>query len=477
MLYGTNELSGKSSGVNWGNYCWRSDLVSRYESLWSILQKFALLNAIETVEIREIFGQSPFNTDVSNWSWGNREDLKQFGGLDFYKLVECFQRDTLKIDESVVTPFVRYSEISSLGCKNLRFCEKCFRDGFHSALYQLLFFTKCPIHNEQFTTYCPGCKREIPYLLGSKSFKKPYGCPNCSFIFCNLLSKLGCRLPEVKGREKILQTISEWLFVRTRARNIEKNIKTTNNLGKLENGTDNITSSLIMFWSDIFKVDEELQVTLNRQISKNSNTIGIRICFRSVSLKDKKERTDLFDKDFDKELYGIYKSIGRHILKTRLKDHSSCIEDCGRNLWWDRYALDCKGRICVYANAFLLWRMYYESLDHPILLFKKFKGKVPERAHIYWEPPSYKFSEAVLKRIFALECFWVFYECKLLAEKFNAQGIYSFNTAQHITNSFVPHWLVEEYPEKPNGELFEIYYRLQVSRLEEFSNFGEAHEL
>jgi hypothetical protein len=90
---------------------------------------------------------------------------------------------------------------------------------------------------------------------------------------------------------------------------------------------------------------------------------------------------------------------------------------------------------------------------------------------------SYGFPKAVLKRIFALEAFWLFYECKLLAEKFNSKNVYSFNTAEYITNSFVPHWLIEEYPENSAGELFEIYYRLQLSRLEEFSNFGEPHEL
>jgi len=61
-------------------------------------------------------------------------------------------------------------------------------------------------------------------------------------------------------------------------------------------------------------------------------------------------------------------------------------------------------------NAFLLWRMFFEGINHPANLFRKFKGKTFERPHISWQPLNYRVPIALIKKIFVVECFSMFYE-------------------------------------------------------------------
>lgn len=135
----------------------------------------------------------------------------------------------------------------------------------------------------------------------------------------------------------------------------------------------------------------------------------------------------MFGSEWNRELLEIYKAIGRHFLKTQMRGHLKCIQSCGRKLWWDSFMLICKGRICRSANAYLIWRMYFEGVNHPIKLFGKHRPKSLVGPRIQWNPPSYLLPAPILKRIFAFECYWLFYECKLLANEFNDNGVYSFN--------------------------------------------------
>jgi hypothetical protein len=89
-----------------------------------------------------------------------------------------------------------------------------------------------------------------------------------------------------------------------------------------------------------------------------------------------KQRQDLFGNEWNRELLKIYKAIGRHFLKTQLRGHLKCIQSCGRKLWWNSFTLTCKGRICRSANAYLIWRMYFEGVDHPVTLFRETQTEV-----------------------------------------------------------------------------------------------------
>lgn len=84
-----------------GSFCWRDGWGSRYESLWSLLHKFALLNAADSIGIREVLSVEPTNNDALRYR--NRADLRYFGALDPAKLAIVFRSSKELIDESVVS--------------------------------------------------------------------------------------------------------------------------------------------------------------------------------------------------------------------------------------------------------------------------------------------------------------------------------------------------------------------------------------
>lgn len=278
-----------------------------------------------------------------------------------------------------------------------------------------------------------------------------------------------------------LKLISEWLIQRRKLEAVEKviqpdknyelNVLRVNRKFTKELSSD-ITSNLIDYWLDVFNPTSRLRKILEKQGAKEKD-IHIKIVLKSKTAENA-ENADLFGDAWDRELYSIFKSISRYFVKSQLKKHINCIKEFGQNMWWDKYAVSSKGRICPSASAFILWRMYYEDIDHPIKLFKKFKGYIMSKPRIYWMPPSYNLSEIILKRIFALECYWLFYECKLLAESLNLQNLYSFNR-RALTTRFIPHWII--HTNSDMAEYKEIHWWIKKDRLITLKNTINASKI
>jgi hypothetical protein len=155
------------------------------------------------------------------------------------------------------------------------------------------------------------------------------------------------------------------------------------------------------------------------------------------------------------DLYFIYKAIRRHLGRTMMKPHRKCVENYGRSSYWDKNTLTCKGRICEVANAFLLWRMYFEEVNHPIYLFQKFRPsrkRYGNNSPIRWEQPKSNLPIVIAKKIFSLECYWVFLECLQLSKGFQRDDVYSFNY-QSVKGYNVPHWIAEN-----SDEIFKIHW-------------------
>jgi hypothetical protein len=377
--------------------------------LWSLLHKFALLNSAGSIIIRNCLGEklsNPYNLD-----YRNRADLRYLGSLDQKKLAVAFRCSEKFIDESVVSTYVKFNEIHSLTCEYLRFCRDCLKQGFHSTIFQILLFEKCPIHHKDLKASCPNCNNQIPYRLNVNAFKRPYSCPQCRLLFSrSLLTLTNKKMGKFEAREASLRPISVWLLRRLSANTVDKVLPQQNvkNIFIFDNiRSDFDVSRLITYWSDLFLPNGKLKELLSRQNSNND--LHLKTTFGSFgsSLKllnknqQDEQRQDLFGTEWNRELLKIYKAIGRHFIKTQLYEHLKCIQNCGRKLWWDSLTLACKGRICCAANAYLMWRMYFEGVNHPITLFGKHRTKSVVGPLIQWDPPSYLLPTSILKRIFA----------------------------------------------------------------------------
>lgn len=427
----------RSETIEAESYCWRPDRVARYESLWMLLQKFGYWNAGTAEGIYEGLGVPPLKTDW--WRW-NDTDLRFFGHhLDASKMAIAFRLTESRLHEAVVASFVKDREVRVLGCNTLRFCLSCLQTGFHSALHQLLFLDKCPVHLEKFLTHCVACLNVIPYQFDRKSFRKPLSCPTCHIVLCpELLQNDTPPKSFLEKRDVKHSLYCDWLMTRVRASTNDRVIEAAS----AKEST--VIPKLCRYWARVFPPERELG-----QLLAKVGTATQDVHARSLSnIQQSDRKVDLLDPKWDMTLYRIFKSISRHLLKTTLSGHRRCIERDGPRLWWDKYALSYDQSICEAVNAFILWRMYFEAVDHPIKLFKKHKDNVFQRFHISRRrPDGCECTESLAEKIFALECYWVFYECQLLARKFREEKCYSFNLS-YITGRTIPHWITRSHREQ-----------------------------
>lgn len=252
------------------SFCWRESLVNRYESLWSLLHKFALLNSIEAKDLRDIFAFKYNRENVNAWKWRHRDDLRCFWGLDASKLTLTLNNNEKLINESVVSAFVKENEVLKFSCENLKFCKKCLKSGFHSSLYQLLFINRCPVHEADLITKCPKCKNNIPYKFDNIAFKNPYKCPKCKLSFCPTLTKIGCQLPKIDGREEALTLIGGWLIKRIDLEILESKINEKNSRF-IDDSIDSKITCLTAFWSDVYRPSVGLKPILEKQLDPKYN--------------------------------------------------------------------------------------------------------------------------------------------------------------------------------------------------------------
>lgn len=436
------------------SFCWRVGWICRYESLWSLLHKFALLNAVGSIGIGESLGVELRGSN--NLRYRNRADLRYFNAFDPAKLAIIFRTDEERIKEGVLLAYLKQQEVEVLGSDCLRFCASCLREGFHSAIYQLLIFNKCPLHHEDLTANCPNCRSEIPYKFSTIAFKKPYSCSKCQFLLSEAVVVENKKLAQPKIREEILGAVSDWLKKRLRlqiaSRPLSKSSDLQNSTFKEQWKTfEQDKSRLITYWIDVFAVRAKFNEMLFEKCAQKDihSLVNFRAIVKKREINDSRiiERQNLLNKEWNRELSAIYKTIRRHFIKTQLREHRKCVWKYSRESLWNKDDSLRKGRICKSANAYLLWRMSIEGVKHPLALIRRYRTPAILDAYLHWDAPDNFLSSALLKRIFALDCYWLFYECKLLADIFHTHHIYSFNT-RYVTCRSTPYWMAVKSNQK-----------------------------
>lgn len=68
---------------------------------------------------------------------------------------------------------------------HLRYCRQCLAAGWHSAMFQHIAVTSCPLHGSPLRQGCPRCKRPIALEPVSIATHQNF-CPHCSFPFIRM---------------------------------------------------------------------------------------------------------------------------------------------------------------------------------------------------------------------------------------------------------------------------------------------------
>lgn len=435
-------------------FCWRPYWSSRLESLWSLLRKFAHLNAINHYEIVKLYKCNDVSQEIQNRKWCLRVDLRHFGSLDPSKLSIILGISPDDLAEATVLPFVREHEADILTSNFLRFCPTCIRQGFHSPLHQLLFLPKCPAHGDWLEIRCTKCvTHPIPYKLPSISSKELSKCAHMVHGLNQLPRHANTSKfqKEAAKREMAFVAMAELLAKRVEINALEPLILLRGSRGGGQKYLTRHLKKLSGYWIQVFGAaprKKSLNVFAaagtHRRVVRHetSCTRETRSSFDSKAGLPWRKAAEAWDL----ELYRIYKAIRRHLTRYGLSHHRRCIVRDGKHLGWDRVILNLQGRICPIANALLLWRMFLEGVTDPYMLFQSHR-RFREGAYysrITWTPPSDTLPNWVLRRIFVLECIGLFHECLLLAKALYRRNTYSFQV-RYIQGKRIPHWLIEEH--------------------------------
>lgn len=164
-------------------WAWLQAGVDSYESLWSIVHKFAQLNCAHEAEVRVAVGSG---------AWSPNSAFIEYGGIDKHKLRTALGLSRRVTEYAVIKPYLcrlfptpvafKIARESDEFAGELRYCAQCLSAGFHTPLFQLRPVHQCPVHRRRLTSACPSCRRPIPYTLTPGSLRTPYGCA-CGYTF------------------------------------------------------------------------------------------------------------------------------------------------------------------------------------------------------------------------------------------------------------------------------------------------------
>src|SRR6267142_6448484 len=86
--------------------CWRRNWANPFESLWSLLRKFAFLNAASAKDIRDLLGREKHKWSFTHWKRARRSDLRLLEGIDIQLLSQTLKIDEESLLQSTLVPFM-----------------------------------------------------------------------------------------------------------------------------------------------------------------------------------------------------------------------------------------------------------------------------------------------------------------------------------------------------------------------------------
>lgn len=423
--------------------CWHPSWASTLESSWSLLRKFAFLNAALACDLRLFFGSGKHKRSTAHWKFARRSDLRVLTGIDNRLLATTLMIPYKSLAATTVIPFIREGELDVLTSSFLRFCPFCLQRNFHSPLFQNLLIHTCPIHAERLTLRCQYCESEnIPYTIDTVAFRAVTGCEKC-------VQDLDTALPGVTQFEgckdaSTLQQLAAKLRQRAKANLVHCRIDyfipdSASAAWKLRR-----IDQLSQCWDSLFQFDSNANATC-QSLDNSASVLCLDLHKKKSALRQPGSATHGKNHDVNHELFLVYKSLRRHLVDA-LKSHRKCV--CIAAALAHAYpgVRMVRGRICPFANLFLLWRMHWENVDRPCKLLPGYRRRsrvfTPD-LRLPFVPSSLKIPNQLLTRVFLYECLGVLDECRLLSFRLHRQGFYSFNLA-HLKLTRTPYWILSQ---------------------------------
>jgi hypothetical protein len=414
-------------------WCWRDDWSSGFDSSFSLLMKFALLNQVTAKEIAKIFVSYDCGKRSTICSRPN-VDLRDSSVFDRGALESTLRISSDQVRAAFLLDILPTSSLHS--SEYLRWCPHCLRQGFHLSLFQIAATAYCPIHQTPLIANCNVCRAHIPYRLTSATFARPFCCPACKADMAPSIRarRTSTFIPRISEKRFIEQLVNyfqreETTLPRRTSLKLQRQIgrgdlvfSKPDEQGYLSRYLGFMTQVMAMEGHPrpqrqaplaIERIEHTVHGTSRRVLSADDEQeYGMSLCWSYEPNPVPKPRVpaDLGS------IRQIYRSIRRHLWRRELRKHRSCIVSACCHLWWN-VAGEVTHSFCPVADAFIRWRMMWEGCGTPRYLFGKQEGELhgivswisarPSPCPVYWSEDTKLW---VLDHIYAAACIESFRE-------------------------------------------------------------------
>lgn len=214
-----------SLNISFSAYTWDESWILPYESIYSLVHKFSVLNLINLSECKKLF--KPENT--------HEKTITELGGkLSLNKLTEIIGMGS-SLDKNMVYKIIHQADREWLFSPYLRTCPICWKLGFHSTFHQVMIVTKCPIHQMDLSIIaCKSCGSSEQYenikYISNRSDGDPYTCTKCGMKLWHPYDDIGDSprrnlLTITVGQKEILDALYDWLIASAQAAPFGTNLK------------------------------------------------------------------------------------------------------------------------------------------------------------------------------------------------------------------------------------------------------------
>lgn len=456
--------------VTCGGYTWDESWVLPYESLRSLINKFSVLNRISLSDCKNIFKVERKEDGVSELGYS----------LSPRKLALVIGLGS-ELDGHLTHKIVHTSERNSLLSPYIRECPTCSLFGYHCIFHQLLSVTKCPIHHVNLSiSTCSLCGTHAVYdsmrITAGTYAGSPDVCTKCGNKLRHLYDETG-RSPErnllriTDEHKAALDALYEWLVASRKiaayGQNLDRWERMTEPLsfpppiGRIEHkkSLQQLRGCEVMAFRGLL-IGVVPPVSISGRAGRHINYSRVQYGFgggrttnhnsRSISsFEPKLDDSGIIcsegDNALQKSLSPVYKSIRRHIAKTFLRtQHTRCAHVVEKAMWWEPGS-DSNIEMCPWAFSYLFWRRYWEKQPRTNQRNRYVNWKHFLSVNISANDRS--LNEWASLRIFALECYWTFQECVLLARGMRRENKFRWDFG-YIRGRLLPYWHLDNqtYP-------------------------------
>ncbi|MEC4718402.1 hypothetical protein RY831_04545 [Noviherbaspirillum sp. CPCC 100848] len=366
------------------SWCWREDWIHGFDSVYALLSKFAMLNALNASEIAQIF----IRRDCGKKTAIVRSpavDLRHSAMFDLAQMARLLRLQTQHIQQAFLP------EQLANGRRRFRdmlcWCPQCARTGFHSPAFQLELIRSCPVHGNPIRTCCQACGASIPYQLQAAVFAQPFRCPACHADFAPALrdpkERLLAALPPMTSWISDLAALCAFEDRTLPTRQDINRQRIRAGLGPVVFASSNWQRSAAdypAFIDSVWRALGEQQWTSRPSGARPVLTVETKgpseLPIRCKSQRKlvllpaivrNKVAASATKKAWDERLragYLVYGAVRRYLWRHVLRDHRCCITSAGYCLDWRLEGVS-TATICPVAEAFLRWRMHWEGNGTP----------------------------------------------------------------------------------------------------------------